>query len=354
MSMPILLLTLAVICAVAYGFAGARGLILLGLALLIAAVVAAFQSTNALMAVSYGLAFGFPALIACAALGAFSGALFRKGRYAIALLPFVPIVYFIWHSETGKQNELAEKEQVFAFVHGHKELERLTGQLVKARLSSSTTFSDKHRGRYEFRLEAKKPLYAIVDVDRSTGHPKVSLACVTSLYMGRRDVRKDACEQDVVALDDTSWAIAANPAKAAEQSIPEVPPIPPDARVSMIGVYESAAQRQRAAGTHEPGEVKVNVAAGKSPLVLVLSSYEPVHWVIVNAGRPISAVLLSGHYPSTVAGTGAKTVPLGRMFAYDNRGEQYEKLKTKVAFYAPSPIRFQGSYYGAEFLVPAD
>jgi hypothetical protein len=349
---PLLLLGVAVAFAVAYGLAAGRGVAALAVALLVAAIVAGMQSTNALMAVSYGLAFGFPVLIGAAALGAFSGSLFRKRRYLVAFLPFLPILYFAWHTESARQSELAEKEQVYEFVHKNPQLAALVGQPLRFHLSSSTTYADKSRGRYEFRLEAKKPLYAIVNVDRSGGHPKVTLACVTSLYMGHRDVRKDACQQDVVALDDKQWALPAPAATSASaEAIPEVPAIPKDAHVSMIGVYEPKTKKR---GSHEPAPITINVAAGKAPLALVLTSYEPVQWTIVNQGRPISAVMLSGFYPSTVTGTDAKTVQLGRMYVYEERGEQYEKLRAKVAFHAPGPIRFQGGYYGSEFFVPAD
>lgn len=120
--------------------------------------------------------------------------------------------------------------------------------------------------------------------------------------------------------------------------------IPPDAQLSAIGVYESEGRR---------GPVKVNIAPGKTPLILSLSSYEPVEWVIRNQGRPVSAILLSGYGRSRVVGYSGTTIVIGSQYAYEIGSPQFMELKMQISRYVQQPIRlFQGVYGGSEFTVP--
>lgn len=353
------LLVLAIVAAVAYGWGGKAGIIALVVAVLAAAVMIGMRSSEGAMAVGYSLAFGWPALVAAIALGAFAGSLFRQGRYAIALLPFLPILLFMWHHHGERSDEVSEQGQVFDFVFSHKELGPLAGENLRARLMTRTTYSDRRPGRYEFSLNTKEPLYAIVLVDRSSGRPNIRLACVTRLHTGQRDTRRDPCADHVVSLDALrSMAVPARTARKMEsagEAIPQFPPIPGDAQVSMVGVYQAKSAKPRQQGVHEPADIVVTIAASKVPLVLVLSSYEPVRWLIANQGRPLPAILLSGYHPSTVVGTQATSLVIGRKWFYQEGGQEYREFEKKITAYVPGRRigQFQGAYQGAEFLVPA-
>ena len=100
--------------------------------------------------------------------------------------------------------------------------------------------------------------------------------------------------------------------------------------------------------------VRVVVRPSSRPIVLVLASYEPVNWIVVNGGARISAVLFSGYHPSNVSGAGsAPVLRIGSRYAFSAASAEYAQLRQAVAQYTgPREIRsFQGSYTGAEFSV---
>ncbi|MCA3217925.1 MAG: hypothetical protein ACK5UM_20090 [Pseudomonadota bacterium] len=138
------------------------------------------------------------------------------------------------------------------------------------------------------------------------------------------------------------------------QSAPGMSGVPADAQVHMVGVYEGQGPSRPGVGPREPRNVRVVVRPSARPMVLVLSSYESVNWIVVNAGAQISAVLLSGYHPSAVAGIGAQPVlRIGSAYAYSAGSAEYENLRRAVTRYTgPREIRsFQGSYSGADFSV---
>lgn len=122
-----------------------------------------------------------------------------------------------------------------------------------------------------------------------------------------------------------------------------------NARVSMVGVYESG----RRAGSAKAGPVTIDVQPGNTPLVLVLSSYEPVQWMVRSNGRRIEAVLLSGYNDSNAYGIGdARVLKIGSRSVYKMDGRDYDLLKRDVARYVANPVSsFQGSYKGESFRV---
>lgn len=128
--------------------------------------------------------------------------------------------------------------------------------------------------------------------------------------------------------------------------------VPPDARVAVIGVYESASGTHGHGQPRRAGTVRVTVAPGRGPLVLALASYEPVNWVIQDGGRPISAILLSSYYPSQVTGTRAQVHRIGSQYAYKPDSPEFELLRKEIARYVAAPVQnFQGAYSGKEFSV---
>ena len=125
--------------------------------------------------------------------------------------------------------------------------------------------------------------------------------------------------------------------------------VPPNAQVAIVGVYEGAGQRSPSGAP-----IRVSIQPSSTPLVLVLSSYESVQWLVQNSGRPVSAVLLAGYSPSTVIGAGnAPVLRIGSTYAYQLGSDNYRQLKQEIARYVPNRIdSFQGQYRGAEFSIP--
>lgn len=146
-------------------------------------------------------------------------------------------------------------------------------------------------------------------------------------------------------------AAGAPAALRSPQPAPMLQDVPANAVVAVVGVYEPTSRP--ATPSRSPGNVRINVGAGSAPLVLVLSSYEPVNWVIQSSGRKIAAVLLSGYNESMVNGQGAAPVlRIGSRSVYKIESPEYLLLQRDIARYVAAPVRtFQGSYKGGEFSV---
>lgn len=66
----------------------------------------------------------------------------------------------------------------------------------------------------------------------------------------------------------------------------------------LLGVYES--HSDHGGGTHPEGAASVEVTR-KAPLILALSSYEPIHWTVSAAqGARIERIILNGYHPQRV------------------------------------------------------
>jgi hypothetical protein len=137
------------------------------------------------------------------------------------------------------------------------------------------------------------------------------------------------------------------PAKA------QIPNLAPDAQIEAIGVYQSG-KRERNKEARSAGNVVVRVRRTTRPLVLVLSSYEPVLWVLMpEPGAKLSAVIVSGVHESKVFGHGnARVVVAGRHYAYKADGNEYAALNRDVKRLAGRSIDlFQGQYEATMFAV---
>ena len=126
-----------------------------------------------------------------------------------------------------------------------------------------------------------------------------------------------------------------------------------DADIEAIGVYEgndaSGPDRKR-----QTGSVAVKVRRGAKPLVLVLSSYESVRWVLeVEPGARLQAVLVFGYAPSTVQGAGSvRMLMLGSQYAYQPGTPGYAALDREVRRQTGRNMSiFQGRYAGGSFSV---
>lgn len=101
------------------------------------------------------------------------------------------------------ENQTRKEEEQLAldYITHNDQIIKLAGGAVKTFPAASTIYSnDSNRGRYDFSIRGPKEFYAIVDVNRSSGKPKFSLACVTTLSMGYRESGKDVCSQSTIPL----------------------------------------------------------------------------------------------------------------------------------------------------------
>ncbi|MEO6853512.1 MAG: hypothetical protein ABI410_08430 [Rhodoferax sp.] len=159
---------------------------------------------------------------------------------------------------------------------------------------------------------------------------------------------------DAIRKSATAQGIGIAPPRPAASVRPLLTNIPSNARVAVIGVYQAHSTTPGTANQRATGVVRVSVAPGPTPLVLVLSNYEPVRWLIENSnGRTISAVLMSSYHPSSVIGANqADVLKIGSNSAYKMGTTEYESLKTDIGRYLSNPITsFQGGYEGQDFQV---
>jgi hypothetical protein len=135
-----------------------------------------------------------------------------------------------------------------------------------------------------------------------------------------------------------------------------------EARVEAIGVYEGPQPGNRSPGydarrVEVPGTIYVAVGQTDRPVVLALSSYSPVSWVISLApGARLKHVLLSGgssNASSRVMGlSGVEVTRINGNYAYQLNSDGYRALDAMVLQYVGRTIdRFQGTYRGERFSI---
>lgn len=127
-----------------------------------------------------------------------------------------------------------------------------------------------------------------------------------------------------------------------------------NAIIETVGVYEGdGAVHGAGSPVRTPGTVQLLVKRGK-PVILVLTSYEPVNWIIkLEPGAKVAAVLQGGYHASQVYGAGdARIINIGRVYAYQRGGDGFARLDAEVRQRSGKPVgRFQGSYRGGFFRV---
>lgn len=127
-----------------------------------------------------------------------------------------------------------------------------------------------------------------------------------------------------------------------------------DSQVEAVGVYESEYGSHGFGKPSVPGVVTVALRRSAKPIVLVLSSYEPVSWRIAGArSANLKAVLLSGYKTSTVSGEeGVQVVQIGNHHAYEQGSSGFNALQREVIKRTGKSIEsFQGKYSGTSFIV---
>lgn len=185
-----------------------------------------------------------------------------------------------------------------------------------------------------------KPFYAEVDAvatitpERKLGTVRLSLACVTDLWIGQRDASwKDVCVGDPTATKpvDTAGAELSRFDIGADgrsrESSPQKPicgfpelKLPADFSVFAAGAYSGRTLAyQIDQSGHEGTQIDVAVNNPDKPVVLMLGAYEPTIWNIGwSKETKILAVLVGGYHRQAVAGLD-KSIPL-LVSSYDNKG----------------------------------
>lgn len=201
-------------------------------------------------------------------------------------------------------------------------------------------------GRLPTRLTASvspasgKAFYAEVDAEstitpeRKLGAVKMSLACITDLWIGQRGAFwKDVCVDDPKARKPSAAAtgelkpfdFAAY--EKSRQSVVQKPvcgfadlKLPEQFSVLAAGAYSGrkiAFQIDQSG--HEGTQIDVAVNSPGKPVVLMLGAYEPTIWNIGwSPQTQIAAVLVGGYHRQAVAGLEQGTPLLNS--SYDNKG----------------------------------
>lgn len=141
-----------------------------------------------------------------------------------------------------------------------------------------------------------------------------------------------------------------------QRGAPPLLAVPAGSRVLAVGAYESRAGSHGVGRPRVAGAIDVTVMRTGYPVVLVLSSYEPVNWRIQLApGAALSAVLLFGYHESSVVGQGGARIHRGgTLYAYNRQSSEFERLNREVAKLTGLDINhFQGVYAATNFSVGA-
>jgi hypothetical protein len=128
--------------------------------------------------------------------------------------------------------------------------------------------------------------------------------------------------------------------------------IPSNADVRAVGVYEAADGSHGVGQASKSGTVRVFVSRSSRPIVLVLSSYEPVNWVLqLQDGAKVSNILLSSYNSSQAFGaSGARIDSIGTQCAYKRGSSEFQALDAQVERFTGKRIgSFQGAYSGTSF-----
>ncbi len=126
--------------------------------------------------------------------------------------------------------------------------------------------------------------------------------------------------------------------------------------VHLVGVYEANSNHR--AGYHPSGQVEVKVTRQDKPIILALSSYEPVEWNIqLEPGVVVEKVILNGYHDQKVIGISG--IPIEE-YSYEETG-RYLGNFTYEWESSPALVKqlnqltgnqltsFQGCYRGTQF-----
>jgi len=124
-----------------------------------------------------------------------------------------------------------------------------------------------------------------------------------------------------------------------------------------IGVYEGSYPNgnRHSFGYHPNGRLDIKIHTKNQPVILVLSSYEPVVWnVIPDNEVEIEEIILSSYHPSKVSGVTSEVKITRKPFGYSYKlNEKNSRFSVKVFKYTGISRfeSFQGSYKAELFSI---
>jgi len=126
--------------------------------------------------------------------------------------------------------------------------------------------------------------------------------------------------------------------------------------VHVIGVYEGwyPDGKGHSFGYHPYGNIDIIVHEEKVPVILILTSYEPVTWTFkISESSRIEKVILSGYHPSKTAGLPNETTILKKDIGYAySKDSRYRKIEEfSLDEFGIIPSSFQYGYKGNEFFI---
>ena len=169
-----------------------------------------------------------------------------------------------------------------------------------------------------------------------------------------RMLRQQGITPELFARAQRANAAPAATASSTQAYAGPVATLARDAEVEAIGVYQGGDIGHATGASARTGTVQVRVRRSPRPLVLALSAYEPVRWVLtLEPGARLAAVLSSGYSDQEVLGAGnARVLKVGQLYAYKRGSPEFTRLDDEVARWTGKRIGvFQGSYSGTSYTV---
>jgi hypothetical protein len=118
-------------------------------------------------------------------------------------------------------------------------------------------------------------------------------------------------------------------------------PLPPatERELHVVGVYEGVAAKE--AGPHATGVADVRLTRRGAPVILALSSYEPVVWrITLDPGVELERVVVAGYYRQRVEGIG--TIPVEITTWQDDRRTPFFTYRKDSAEYVRAHRALRG------------
>src|SRR6218665_2151976 len=180
-------------------------------------------------------------------------------------------------------------------------------------------------------------------------------------YKGTADLIQEARRTTAPVPTPSPAAASRAPSNAVFKSAPGT-------EVHFLGVYQSAKETSSPlpAGIkgNRHGDIQVAIHRKGVPIILVLTSYEPVRWVLMpEEGVNIAGIILSGYYRQTVTGA-ASTIPVlstsyvqpqtnvPYFYSYDEKSPDLTMHKVRIQGLTGVPypkIYFPGRRSAAQF-----
>ena len=172
-------------------------------------------------------------------------------------------------------------------------------------------------------------------------------------WLRRQDSREGDTAEVRAAREAAPQSVAESNRLAVISGPDELTPLLRNARGDAVSVYEAILDRAQ----ERDDPVRVRVQPAWRPVVLVLSSHQPVSWKIeAEPGVDLRAVLLAGSGDSQVTGTDSVPVSsIGGFYAFKQGSLEYRHLEREVLRCTGCAIEhFYGAYAEEHFNVGLD